>query len=508
MFTDARELPDGATLRADVCIVGAGAAGVTVALALAGDRARVVVLESGGVADEPDAPAIYRVTPDADHALTVDRDRRRFFGGNTNHWFGVCRRLDDADFAPREWIPHSGWPIRGADLRPFYEDAERFCGLDDTSPPSRLPAGVDPDRLGSRIQYRLPVPSFSDLYVERVRAAGDVHVCVHAQALGLDTDADGRTVRSVRAAAPDGRRFRVEARLFVLAAGGVENARLLLVSDGASAAGLGNAHGLVGGFFMEHPFLDIPVWPWRPRRDLSPYLTGGPPTAPATWGQLVLSEAFVRRERVPGQCFWFPTGDAMPLAAISAARLRERLLGRRMLDDPMTEALTVISDPRAVLRYAWRRFRGPAPREGLVLRVVMEQAPDPDNRVRLSGVRDAFGVRQVELVLPRRGDPRRQCRALGRAAAALGLGGRRIARQMEILLRAGRMDFFWHHMGTTRMHADPRHGVVDADCRVHGVSNLFVAGSSVLPTSGTAGPTLTIVALALRLARHLRRWRP
>jgi choline dehydrogenase-like flavoprotein len=468
-----------------------------------------LVLESGGVADEPDAPGIYRVTPDAGNALTVDRDRRRFFGGNTNHWFGVCRRLDDADFETREWIPHSGWPIRGADLRPFYEDAERLCGLDPLGPAAaREPAGVDPARLASRTQYRLPVPSFADLFRERVRAAGGVQVSVHAHALGLDTHADGRTVRAVRVAAADGRRFRVEAGAFVLAAGGVENARLLLASDGAGAAGLGNEHDLVGRFFMEHPFLDIPLWPWAPRQDLSPYLTGWPPTAPPTWGQFVLSEAFVRRERVPGQCFWFPTGDAQPLGVIALARLRERLLGRRTLDDPMTEALTAASDPRAALRYAWRRFRGRAPREGLVLRVVMEQAPDPDNRVRLSGVRDAFGVRQAELALPRPGHRRRQCRALGRAAAALGLGGRHIARQAALLLAAGRVDFFWHHMGTTRMHADPRRGVVDADCRVHGVSNLFVAGSSVFPTSGTAGPTLTIVALALRLARHLRRWRP
>jgi choline dehydrogenase-like flavoprotein len=512
MFTDARALPDGTTLRADVCIVGAGAAGVTLALALAGGSDRVVVLEGGGVEDEPGGPGIYRVTPDARDALTVDRDRRRYFGGNTNHWFGVCRRLDDTDFEPRDWIPHSGWPIRGADLLPFYAEAERFCrvdgdgGLDgEASPHSRSAARVDPALLTGRIQRSLPVSSFGDLYRERVGAAADVQVCVHAHAVGLDTDADGRTVSAVRAAAADGRRIRVEAGRFVLAAGGVENARLLLASDGASPAGLGNSHDLVGRFFMEHPFLDIPVWPWAGRPDLAFYITGRPPTVARTWGQLVLSDAFVRRERVPGQCLWFPTGETQPLGVISAARLRDGLLGRRALAEPLTEARTAIGDHRAALRYAWRRLRGTAPREGLVLRVVMEQAPDPDNRVRLSNVRDAFGVRCAELTLPRAGDRRRQCRALGRAAAALGLDGRGIARQARLLLDAGRVDFFWHHMGTTRMHADPRHGVVDADCRVHGVSNLFVAGSSVFPTSGTAGPTLTIVALALRLARHLRR---
>jgi choline dehydrogenase-like flavoprotein len=136
----------------------------------------------------------------------------------------------------------------------------------------------------------------------------------------------------------------------------------------------------------------------------------------------------------------------------------------------------------------------------------MEQTPDPGNRVQLSTERDRFGQRRAELVFRLTDeDRRRHGRSLSVVAGAIGLDGPRVAGAAEAVLREGRAGFFSHHMGTTRMHEDPRQGVVDANCRVNGVSNLFVAGSSVFPTGGTTGPTLTIVALAVRLARHLRR---
>jgi choline dehydrogenase-like flavoprotein len=137
--------------------------------------------------------------------------------------------------------------------------------------------------------------------------------------------------------------------------------------------------------------------------------------------------------------------------------------------------------------------------------VQAEQTPDLGNRVRLAPERDRFGQRRAELVFRLTDEDRqRHGRALSVAAGAIGLDGPRAAGTMQAMLGEGRAGFFSHHMGTTRMHEDPRQGVVDADCRVHGAANLFVAGSSVFPTGGTAGPTLTIVALALRLAGHIR----
>jgi choline dehydrogenase-like flavoprotein len=137
--------------------------------------------------------------------------------------------------------------------------------------------------------------------------------------------------------------------------------------------------------------------------------------------------------------------------------------------------------------------------------VEIEQAPERENRIRLSAETDACGQPKAELVLRlTEAEKRAHASSLELAGTELGLNGRRLARLMSFMLSAGRFNFYWHHMGSTRMHADSRQGVVDADCRVHGVANLFVAGSSVFPTSGIAPPTLTIVALALRLADHIR----
>jgi choline dehydrogenase-like flavoprotein len=140
-----------------------------------------------------------------------------------------------------------------------------------------------------------------------------------------------------------------------------------------------------------------------------------------------------------------------------------------------------------------------------VLKVQIEQAPDPENRIRLSSSMNRFGQPDTELVLALSKEKRREhVRSLRIAAQALGLNDARVGKQMELMFGSGRFGFFFHHMGTTRMANDPVEGVVDRNCRVHGVENLFVAGSSVFPTGGTAAPTLTIVALALRLADHIR----
>jgi choline dehydrogenase-like flavoprotein len=144
-------------------------------------------------------------------------------------------------------------------------------------------------------------------------------------------------------------------------------------------------------------------------------------------------------------------------------------------------------------------------REAFVLRVQLEQTPESRNRIVLSTARDLAGLPRAELRLAwTDAEVEGYARSLRIAADAIGLDGRRLAATMHAMLRSRQVGYLWHHTGTTRMREDPSEGVVDTDCRVHGVSNLFITGSSVFPTAGTAGPTLTIVALALRLAGHLR----
>ena len=517
VFMDARDLADADALHADLCIVGAGAAGIAMAMQFAGTPVRIALIEGGGMSGDDTARGIYTVANRPTPRLEIDPLLTWHFGGNTNHWFGNCRPLDDADFEPREWIPHSGWPIRRQHLLPFYERAQRLCGLGDfraydvnAYPPhlGQQPGEVDPATLTHKTVQTCRVLSFAELYRPRLQEADNVRICLNARALRLQANARGDTVCALEAGTAAGRRFRVSARAFVLAAGGIENARLLLCSDDGHPNGLGNAHDLVGRFFMEHPFIDIAIGHSRRARDPVFQHQRARVGGTTMWAQLALTDALMRRERLTGLSLW-PAPPAVPSAGPTTGA-GESPPRPALLAELLTRVQNLHGNPAAVAARLWRsvarRARADMPGAGYFLRVAFEQAPDPRNRVQLSSERDGFGQPTAELVYRFRDeDIRRYARSLTIAAQALGLDGQQLVEQMHRRFRDGQVYFFWHHMGTTRMHPDPRRGVVDGDCRVHGLSNLFVAGSSVFPTGGTAAPTLTIVALALRLAEHIRR---
>ena len=273
--------------------------------------------------------------------------------------------------------------------------------------------------------------------------------------------------------------------------------------------GVANEHDLVGRFFMEHWYVDVPLGRGGDTHDLHFYHQPQPVGEALVWGQLALSDTLVRSERVPGLSVWWKPIAPVASTAPPAGKMRTFLRARALLAQPLTDLRLALSDPANAAVHIFRQFaRRAAPGEspqGHVLRVQLEQTPDPENRIRLGGERDRDGALAATLSLRLGKDERRgHLRALRILAEALGLNAPSLARQLQLKLDAGRYGFFWHHTGTTRMHDDPAQGVVDADCRAHGVGNLYLAGSSVFPTAGSAAPTLTIVALALRLANHLR----
>jgi choline dehydrogenase-like flavoprotein len=503
MFIDAREVDERRPLEADLCVVGTGAAGLPLALKLAGTPLRVLLLESGGLTADRNGQRIYRVVDDRPPRLVHDARRTWFFGGNTNHWFGNCRPLDAADFTTRDWIPYSGWPICRDDLLPYYAQAQELCGLGDfryyDAEECRpyLPArtvGIDPTKLIPRVAQTCAAPSFGQRYRQRIEQAENLRVCLHARALRLETNAGGDMVQAVTVCAANGRRFRVAARMFVLAAGGIENPRLLLCSNDVNPNGLANGNDLVGRFFMEHPLVDIPLGGSVDDKLLRS--VGRDPRPMGTfsvWPQLSLSQDLMRKERLNGVSLWFDYAR-LPWRA-SRAKLLGLLHGRSPIKEAWPSGGRMLREVREAALFAWEKLAGHP-----CLSVLLEQTPDPANRVRLSPQRDRFGQPAVELAFRLTDEDReRYARALRIVAAEVGLDANRLH------LDNGRLDFIWHHMGTTRMHSDPKQGVVDKDCRVHAVANLFIAGSSVFPTGGATTPTLTIVALSLRLADHLLR---
>jgi choline dehydrogenase-like flavoprotein len=546
VILDARGVEQGTNVDADICVVGAGAAGITLARELADRPLRVVVLESGGFTYDPVTQSLYEGERAGVPYFPLETARLRFFGGTTNHWGGLCRPFDGADFERRPWIPHSGWPIRKAELDPFYARAADVLNLApefglaywrDRSPRPPLPlarsaltrtAQIVPDgslRLGAT--YR------GDL--ERAR---NVTTYLHANVTELDTDEAGTTVSRVRVARLDGGAFSVSAGLFVLAAGGIENARLLLASDRRHGGGLGNGHDLVGRFFLEHPrFRAATFVPSDPQLPVGFYAPHGADGAQIQ-GYLALSDEVQRAEEVVDVQIRMEPEYVEPFErALESPDVRsfERLARGAPLDEFGRHVARVASDVTTWRRFGvpaaplpvphpdvvsalahstrvdrtslipallgdiagvgYARALGDAPVESLALVTRIESAPNPDSRVTLVRERDALGMRRVRLDWRLSEIDRRSAvRTVELLGAELGRGG----------LGRLRLDGGWHHMGTTRMADDPKLGVADRDCRVHGVSNLFVAGSSVFPTAGSGTPTLTLVALALRLADHLR----
>jgi choline dehydrogenase-like flavoprotein len=519
-------LDDEAPREADVCIVGAGAAGMTIAAELDGCGARVLVLESGGRAFDQHTQDLYRShVVGLPHAGVHDL-RYRVFGGSTTRWAGQALPLAEIDFARRDWVPHSGWPFDSAELTPFYRRASEAMRIRPFPPESEArawpatlppPPGFDSSLLRSRFSQFSPTPNFAHLHGRRLEASDNVDVLLGANVIELVPDPGATALDTLTARSLRGRRIEVRALCFVLCAGGLEVPRLLLSSDRRCEGGIGNGHDLVGRCFQDHPGLEIgtisPTDPkllsrtFRPRRDGSerffPFFTA--------------AEQLQRSERLLNAAGTVQLGGEAT-SVVAAKTLLRAVRRSEFTAAARAEAPSALGvllrDPLPALRAVRRHFilRQPTfETAGVpVLTTGGEQEPNPQSRVSLADERDALGMRR--LVLDWRVSERdlRSWRRLAEVVATeferLDLGSVDLDMEklpddpdrIEGLVDAG------HHMGTTRMAADPRQGVVDADCRVHGIENLFIASSAVFPTGGFSNPTYTIVALALRLADRLK----
>ncbi len=481
MFVDVPGLAEDAVLEADVCIVGSGPAGTSLALALEGRGLDVLLLEAGGESFDPDGLDVYdgialsNVSDSIDAYLTISR--ARYFGGTSNLWAGWCRPLQPEDFEVRPWVPYSGWPIAYDDLAPWYDDATTFLeispfpGTEAWSGTPRPPLALDPALLETRVWQFSPPTRFATRYGDDLDASDDIRVALDANLVGIErsSSGSGTRVEQLELRTLAGKRFFARGRATVLATGGIENARLLL------AFGIGSD--ATGRFFQEHPGV---------RGTMELQVSGD---ALGLYTERGRDDVVSRR--------------SMGLLALPAAvQASEELLNQAIMLRSVGE---VERDASSEAIEAWLGHQtGQATAVGLAM-ATCEQSPNPDSRVTLMDVTDTFGMRRGRLdwrVVD--SDWTRAVRSLelaadGLAASGFGRGRMRVDRSEPW---AG-MSTGMHAMGTTRMAVSEVDGVVDENSRVFGVEDLYIAGSSVFPTGGAANPTLTIVALALRLADHL-----
>ena len=505
-----------AQLDTDLCIVGAGAAGIALALEFANTHTSVTLLESGGERPEPDTQRLYDAELRGLPCATVHDGRARVFGGTTTMWAGQAMALSETDFAVREWVTNSGWPLSLAQLEPYYRRAERLMRLpestyDERGWPAALPMPRSADGIERRFSTFSPAPNFASSHRDELARAANVTVVLHANATSLSMSEDGAGVDRIELASLGGRSGWVRARRYVICCGGVETPRLLLASTGRRTRGVGNEHDLVGRFFAEHVHVKLPVT-GADRRALARLFHGRRLSGVRHFAKLSATEALQRDERIlnVGADLCYDPDANVALRAVK--ELRGAARDRRPVQAARA-ALTAARHPRQLSSAGYRRavLRQKAS-EGfgpIYFCLQTETAARRESRVTLDRRVDALGMPRA-IVDWRVGAPEVRtatvfadrldallCRAgLGRLALS------ELPRADEL---EGRVAGGCHHIGTTRMAADARAGVVDRDCRVFGVQNLFIAGSAVFPTSGWSNPTLTLLALGYRLADELKR---
>lgn len=527
---DLSSMPDGSSLEADVCVVGSGPAGASVAAELARGAVRVCLLEGGGTVYERESQAPYAFESVGHPWGRGELERRvRVLGGTSTTWTGRCAPFDALDFAERPWIPHSGWPIARHELDGYLERAGALLGLgpqryDESMwerfgvAPPRPP--LDPALLRTQLwQYSRgengSPTDFARDVLSRLSDARALTVVVHANVTRIRTRDGGASVTGVEARTLEGKRLTVRSPVVILACGAIENARLLLASNDARPAGLGNEHDLVGRFLMDH--LNPPIASFEPARALAllerfgHYWLDDERGRHVYFAGVALSERVQRSRGLPGctaALLAEPREDAALLAlrrVLSSAREPDARLLARDLARVSRAPLELV---RAALRRAGHRPEI-VPVRSLQLVTMIEQIPDPESRVTLSAERDPLGVPIVRVDWRMHDEEREAAltmiELLERELSRIGMPAPRPARWV-----LGEVDFrdvvddISHPVGTTRMAGDPRAGVVDERCAVHGTDGLYVAGGSVFPTAGTANPTLMIVAVALRVADAVR----
>jgi choline dehydrogenase-like flavoprotein len=496
VFVDTLDLDDQSTIECDIAIIGAGMAGICLAREFAGSGLSVSLLESGG--EKPDsqtdafsAGSTTIFGPDGAEKSVDDylqESRERYFGGTGNAWGGKCAYFDTHDFAERSWIPNSGWPFDAQEIKPFYD---RACHLLRIPTLTGLQSSVsgDVEHLNAQRNFATSLRCFSGVtgkpmsdafydYKYGLKDVGDLTVYLHANVACLHLDKALGRITAAEVRCLNNKQHTVKARYFVLASGGIENVRILMNSEGNSAGGIGNRHDLLGRFFNGHGmFRYLGGFGQAPSQvsllnddlNLSIYTDKNPAK---TQGVFSLTYKAQWRERV----------------AQFAATLTPNCDG-----DSDDYGIDNHSDD------------GQSNKLGAFF--MIEQYPNRESRIRLSNDVDSLGIPAISLEWRFSSDDMKTLkkgielfsRDLGKSGSAELLNGK-IGIGIAEMIESSR-----HHMGGTRMCVSDQYGVVDQDSRVHDVENLFVAGSSIFPTGSIANPTLTILALSIRLADHVKK---
>jgi choline dehydrogenase-like flavoprotein len=537
MIIDGSALTSGIEKEHELCIVGSGIAAMVLVTQLAKSYKDICMIESGSWKPDDDTQSLYALDNVGYPIRKHYQSRIRYFGGSCNIWAGRALIYNEIDFMPRPWLDDHSWPLDFAELDRYYAAASRYLNLpsyDKVKPETWHPRLSDFETiLVENANFKTNVSLFAKSparfgyrtkYYRTVKKSKYITLYINSNVVNVQlNDALSRVVR-VDVACLNGVRYTIKPKKIVLACGGLENTRILLTSDKQMPGGIGNQHGLLGCYYMDHPravfgrvkltkkikldhMLGMPVAGGKMQLGiglsdkiqveeglLNNYLTLEPNYS---IGSMELYEAFVKlmkrllRKGYSGKRFDFKNQEIAEVPEMIYLLTPKELLPHFMYYS----------------YYKYSRFIKKFVTKLSHLSIVnySEQEALKESRVYLGREKDKLGMPKLVL------DWKVSDRSLKSSLRLLQLIDEHFRQREAGYIEDDLAEITGlpytdasHHLGTTRMSANPKAGVVDANCQVYGVDNLYIAGSSVFPTAGHANPTLTIAAMSLRLADYLK----
>ncbi|TCD08258.1 GMC family oxidoreductase [Pedobacter frigidisoli] len=551
MIIDPTKIESDRELDFDICIIGSGAAGISMALDFIDTKFKVALITGGNEKETSVNKDLYKgfVPVEGNHEA-LEENRRRQFGGSTAVWGGRCVPFDAIDFEYRPWLPNSGWPIIEDELKLHISKALDLCDAGDfnfdarkvfTNTQSEIIETLDNEDIYSWPLERYSTPTrFATKFKKTLKEAKNITVFLNTHVTKINVS-DKNPSKIDRVFTITGKKKNAfKAKHFILATGGIENARLLLASRSITQPnGLGNNYDNVGRYYMCHLKGTFSKVIPRDRQNLLYTFERDANGVYCRRRWWISPEAQLKNEI--GNIIFFldrpldGLGEKDPVFSVfyTAKMFREllkqkspKLIVKKLksvksilllhFKTSIKYGVMVLPEIIKLLKIRLNRRRlpeilPPKNAKSFHLYFQSEHLPNRESRIRLSAEKDANGVPRPSVSIK---FTEQDVDTIVKAHKIfvdrfkeMNLG--QIYFDEEALRnyindRIKNFDSAAHHLGTTRMANNPEDGVVDANCKVHGLTNIYIAGSSVFPTGSHANPTLMIVALALRLSNHIK----
>ena len=470
-------LQTGIDISYDVCVVGTGPAGITLARKLSEAGQTVILLEAGGLDYSEQSQDLYECEI-VGHNAWPKFSRLRYFGGTSNHWSGRCRPFDNSDFNIREINSLPGWPIRYSEIEPYLHEAMDILDLD--SEIGFQPANDDllKTHFSPDAYSKSPPTRFKSKYLSKIDKSKNIDCYYNANAIDMRLDASHQSISHIVISNYNNFTTTVTAQKFILCLGGIETPRFMLNCNNQISKGIGNSSDMVGRCFMEHLNVRMGSFLYRDLDNIAgmQFYSDDDFAINNTIGKSNITFGIIKNIKSYGR-----TKDIKNFFKNLACQME------------IEDKVQFISE-----------FKCPGMGH---IGTLIEQSPNLDSRVSLSEETDIFGLNRTKFNWQISDFDKKTIRETGRAVAIefakANLGSVRLADFILDDAKEIKFGRHAHHMGTTRMSENPKHGVVDKNSRVHDLDNLYVSGSSVFSTGGACNPTMPIIQLCLRLADYL-----